>query len=94
MAENPPDILDSPRSLERRAPERDQLLRYLKAPHPERASQMSQSEIPEGYRDVSQDSAVTEESRLYTNFNREYLRHQMKSIKKKFTTGIVHNNAV
>lgn len=55
---------------------------------------MSQSEIPEGYRDASQDSGVTEESRLYTNFNREYLRHQMKSIKKKFSTGIVHNNAV
>jgi hypothetical protein len=75
LAESPPDILDSPRNLERKVPERDQLMRYLKAPIPERPSQMSQPDIPEVYRDGSQESGLTEESRLYTNFNREYLRH-------------------
>jgi len=87
FAESPPDILDSPRSLERKVPERDQLMRYLRAP--EKAHQLPQPEIAEEGC-PSKDSG--EESRLYTNFNREYLRHQMKSIKKKF--GIVHNNAV
>lgn len=65
LAESPPDILDSSLSLERKVP--DQLMRYLRAP--EKNHQLPQPEIAEGHREVSQESG--EDSRLYTNFNRE-----------------------